>query len=54
MQKNIKFEDFLEKELRDPGFKAEFEKENNRLSKSLIKKYSINEHIVLSSDKNKH
>lgn len=54
MQKNIKFEDFLEKELRDPDFKVGFEKENNRLAKSVIKNHNINEHIVPSSNKNEH
>ena len=51
MQKNIKFENFLEKELKDPDFKAGFKKENNRLAKSVIKNHNINEHIVLSSNK---
>jgi len=55
MQKNIKFEDFLEKELKDSDFKVGFEEENNRLAKSVIKNHSTNEHIVLSSNKqNEH
>jgi len=35
MTKNIKFEDFLNNELKDPDFRAGFEEENNRLASSV-------------------
>lgn len=31
---NVKFDDFLKQELKDPKFKAAFEEENNKLSSS--------------------
>jgi len=54
MQKNIKFEDFLEKELKNFDFKAGFEKENTKLVNSVIKNLSNNTYIALDSDKNRH